>query len=176
MSTEQVPTPNARLIEAFWLDARVHARLNELSAYGARSSLDILLPPAEFFGGTPQVATELADLIVAGSKTATAGALWDYQAAGEELPRPGDLTIVVDGLGEPRALIATTQVRTVPFDEVDAEHAAAEGEGDGSLDHWRSVHQEFFTAYAAHEHGFSPTMPVVLQRFRVLYFAAAGRA
>lgn len=45
MSTEQVPTPNARLLEAFWLDARVHARLNELSAYGARSSLDILLPP-----------------------------------------------------------------------------------------------------------------------------------
>jgi uncharacterized protein YhfF len=55
----------------------------------------------------------------------------------------------------------------VPFDEVDADHARDEGEGDGSLEHWRRVHERDFTEHAAG--GFQPDMPVVLERFRVLY-------
>ena len=45
--------------------------------------------------------------------------MWDYEAVGESLPEAGDLSIVLDGAGHPRALIATTDVRIVPFDEVD---------------------------------------------------------
>ena len=55
------------------------------------------------------------------------------------------------------------------FDEVSAEHARREGEGDLSLAYWREVHQRFFTEYAEHDRGFSPTMPVVLQSFEVLF-------
>ena len=51
--------------------------------------------------------------------------------------------------------------------EVDADHARDEGEGDRSLEHWRAVHERFFTEHA--EGGFQPDMPVVLERFRVLY-------
>jgi uncharacterized protein YhfF len=52
---------------------------------------------------------------------------------------------------------------------VTAEQIGLEGEGDRSLDHWRTVHERFFTVHATHDRGFSTTMPVVLDRFRVLY-------
>lgn len=158
-------------LKAFWVDARIHANLNRLAAYMGPNVLDTVVPATSAFGGTPEVQDELAALVVAGTKTATAGALWDYEAEGESLPEVGGLEIVVDGAGTPRALISTTAVAVVPFDEVDAEHAYAEGEGDRSLEFWRGVHEDFFTRYAAHGHGFSPSMPVVLQRFEVLYRA-----
>jgi uncharacterized protein YhfF len=75
---------------------------------------------------------------------------------------------VLDGAGHPRALIETTEVVVVPFDEVDEEHAFLEGEGDRTLAHWRDVHEGFFTEHAARG-GFATDMPVVLERFRVLY-------
>jgi uncharacterized protein YhfF len=52
---------------------------------------------------------------------------------------------------------------------VDEGHAFLEGEGDRSLGQWREVHERFFTDHADHERGFAPDMPVVLERFRVLY-------
>ena len=69
--------------------------------------------------------------------------------------------------GHPRALVVTTEARVVPFDQVDADHARDEGEGDGSLENWRVVHERYFTEHA--DGGFHPDMPVVLERFRVLY-------
>ena len=86
-----------------------------------------------------------------------------------ELPTPGALGIVTDGRGVPYALVVTTQVEVVPFDEVSAEDAYLEGEGDRSLATWREVHERFFTEHAVHTHGFNRDMPVVLQRFAVLY-------
>ena len=74
---------------------------------------------------------------------------------------------VLDGEGHPRALVVTTEARVVPFDEVDADHARDEGEGDGSLEQWREAHERLFAEQA--EGGFVPTMKVVLERFRVLY-------
>jgi uncharacterized protein YhfF len=79
------------------------------------------------------------------------------------------LGIVTDGRGIPRALVITTEVEVVPFDQVSAEHAYLVGEGDRSLAAWREVHQRFFTDHATHDRGFSRDMPVVLQRFTVLY-------
>lgn len=165
----EIAAPRQDEIDAFWVDAKVRANLNGLAAYWGPTELDSLQPPASAYGGTAEVADELADLIVAGTKTATAGALWDYEAEGEELPSKGDLEIVLDGRGHPRALVSLTQVKVVPFDEVTADHAFAEGEGDRSLEHWRAVHERFFTEFAAHEREFSAKMPVVCQRFEVVY-------
>lgn len=164
-----VPDPHEADLDAFWVDARIHAKLNQLAAYMGPTSLDMLRPPASYFGGAAEVADELAELIVAGTKTATSGALWDYEASDEALPEVGGLEIVLDGSGRPRALITFTEVRIAPFAEVDAEFAAAEGEGDRSLGHWQRVHEDFFTTYAEHDRGFEASMPLVLQRFRVLY-------
>ncbi len=167
----EIAAPREDLIEAFWVDARTHASLNGLAAYWGPTPLDSLCPPSSAFGGSRESADALAQLIVDGTKTATAGALWDYEAEGEPLPQVGGLEIVLDGSGRPRALISTTAVEVVPFEEVTAAHAHAEGEGDRSLAHWRRVHEDFFTTYAGHDRGFSPTMPVVCQSFTVLHAA-----
>ncbi|HIZ96948.1 MAG TPA: ASCH domain-containing protein [Candidatus Janibacter merdipullorum] len=156
-------------IEAFWQRAQQHADLASVSSYTGANPLALLRPPAWAFGVTPELADELLALVLAGTKTATASALWDYEAEGEDLPSEGTLGIVVDGSGHPRALVVTTRVRTVLFDEVDAEHAYAEGEGDRSLANWRRVHEDFFTEHAAHDRGFAPDMPVVLEELRVLH-------
>jgi uncharacterized protein YhfF len=156
-------------VSAFWEVAKRRARLASLPGYFGPSALESLTPPAWSFGATPEQADTLLELVLEGTKTATSSALWDYEATSEQLPERGALGIVVDGEGRPRALVVTTEVRVVPFDEVDDEHARLEGEGDLSLEHWRRVHERFFTQHAEHERGFSSDMPVVLERFEVVY-------
>jgi uncharacterized protein YhfF len=58
----------------------------------------------------------------------------------------------------------------VPFREVTATHAYAEGEGDRSLAYWRQAHWEFFSRTCA-ALGRAPdeTMPVVCEEFRVVF-------
>jgi uncharacterized protein YhfF len=156
-------------IDAFWNEAKRRIHLEEMSVYVGPSPLATVPPPAWSFGGTPEQADELVDLVLAGTKTATASALWDYESEQSPLPEPGQLGIVLDGSGYPRALLATTAVRVLPFEDVDDEHARLEGEGDRTLAGWRDVHERFFTEHAAHDRGFSNDMPVVLERFKVVY-------
>lgn len=156
-------------LEAFWQRARNHADLASVSSYMGENPMALLRPPAWAFGATPEQADELLGLVLAGTKTATASALWDYEGEGEALPSEGSLGIIVDSSGSPRALVVTSRVRTVPFDQVDEAHAQAEGEGDRSLAYWRAVHEDFFTEHASHDRGFARDMPVVLEYFRVLH-------
>lgn len=156
-------------LHEFWELAKVKAKLNRFEVYVGASPLSAVVPPAWAFGATAVQADDLLALVLAGTKTATAGALDDYHAAGEPLPEAGALAILLDGSGHPRALIEFTSVRVVPFDQVDAQHAFAEGEGDRSLTHWRRTHEDFFSRYADHDLGFRPDMPIVLEHFRVLY-------
>ena len=173
MDAPEPGTDASSMVDSFWRVARMRAKLNPTGYYTGERPLDSLPPPAWAFGATVEQADGLLALVLSGTKTATAGALWDYEAEGEELPTPGVLGIVTDGRGVPHALVVTTQVEIVRFDEVSAEHAYLEGEGDRSLATWREVHERFFTEYAVHGRGFSPDMPVVLQRFAVLYQTAA---
>lgn len=115
-------------------------------------------------------ADELAALVLAGRKRATAGAAWAYEQEGEALPRPGDLHVVTDWGGTAKCVIRLTAVEVVPFDEVTEEFAAAEGEGDGSLAYWREAHRTAF-ARECERMGMQPAldMPVVCQRFEVVF-------
>jgi len=45
-------------------------------------------------------ADELAALVRAGKKRATASALWSYEAENEQLPRVGDLSVITDWDGQ----------------------------------------------------------------------------
>lgn len=162
------PSADERIRE-FWEAARPHVIRGAVPAYFGPSALESVLPPAWSFGATPEHADDLLELVLKGTKTATAGALWDYESEDEDLPEIGTMSILLDGAGEPRAVIQNTDVDVVPFDEVTAEHARLEGEGDRSLEHWREVHEQFFTDHASHEQGFSSAMPVVCERFKVLY-------
>ena len=63
----------------------------------------------------------------------------------------------------------------MPFDEVSAEHAAAEGEGDRSLAYWRRAHQRFWERHSTDPRGFAPDMPVVCERFEVVWIPSEDR-
>ena len=147
--------------EAYW--QRYRATLPATHPHRAAA------PDAFAFGHEPALADELAALVVQGRKRATASLAIEFTSLGEPCPRAGDLTIVRDGLGRPVALIERTDVREQPFCEVDADFAATEGEGDGSLASWQEGHREYF-GEVCQRHGlvFHETQPVLCQRFRVL--------
>lgn len=126
-------------------------------------------PLAWAFGATREHADGLLALVLAGTKTGTASSLWDYEATGDPLPEIGELNIILDGAGQPRAVIETMSVDTVPFDEVTAEHAFSEGEGDRTLAHWRAVHESFWRNHSENPRGFAVDMPVLCERFRVIH-------
>ncbi|WP_341359774.1 ASCH domain-containing protein [Georgenia sp. M64] len=158
--------PDDVAIELFWAEARKVVGLTRLDVIVGTSDTASLTPPAWSFGETAEQADELVGLVLAGDRTATSSALGEWEAEDEDLPRPGDLAIVCDGAGLPRALVRTDVVTVVPFDEVDAEHARAEGAA--SLDSWRREHRDHLTAAVAPRQ-FAPDMPVVLERFTVLH-------
>jgi uncharacterized protein YhfF len=129
------------------------------------------------FGDSAALADELAALVMQGRKRATAAALWAHEAEGSQPPSPGALSIVTLFDGTPQCVVETVSVEIRPFDQVDAAFAAAEGEGDGSLDFWRRAHQAFFSReLATLGRRFAPDMPVVCERFRVRYPAAVADA
>ena len=118
------------------------------------------------FGGDPD---ELASLVLAGTKTATASA-YDAYGPDEPLPQVGDYSVVLDSRGDARCVIRTTRVYLCPYEQVPAEHAWKEGEGDRSLAYWRKAHEAFFTEELA-EVGlpFTEDRTVVCEEFTVVF-------
>jgi uncharacterized protein YhfF len=117
------------------------------------------------FGNTAEMATTLGLLVRDGPKRATAS-LRSWYDDGEPMPRPGDLSVILDGGGEPLCVIRTTAVEVRRFGDVDAEFAWTEGEGDRSLEFWRDAHISFFTAGGR---PLSEDTEVVLERFELLW-------
>ncbi len=145
-------------ISDFWQQARlVHPEFSEE------------LPDAWSFGATPKMADELLDLVLAGTKTGTASSLWDFEHSGKPIPWAGEISVLLDGAGNPRAVIETTSIRIVPFSEVDAEHAHSEGEGDRTLKYWQETHEKFWREHSEDPRGFAYDMPIICERFRLVY-------
>lgn len=113
------------------------------------------------FGDNRALSDELLALVVAGQKTATCGALRDYEN-GEDMPVAGRRDIVTDWDGVPRVVIETVEVTHQRFCDVPENFALAEGEGDYNT--WRDGHERFF----ARNGGFAPDMMLVCERFRVV--------
>lgn len=122
------------------------------------------------FGDSPALNEELLGLVLAGKKTATCGALRDYQQGKEPMPVVGRQDLVLNGAGEPAAVIETLSVEIRRFDAVEPAFTDREGEGDYA--NWRAGHE----AYFARNGGFSPDMEVVCERFRLVQVLPAGRA
>lgn len=119
------------------------------------------------FGTTPD---QLALLVIDGRKTATCSAHPAYEVDNEPIPEVGEYSIILNGKDEPVAIIQTTEVEIVPFNEVTEDFAKAEGEGDLSYQYWWEVHQQFFKE-EANELGFdySEDMDVVCERFHLVH-------
>src|SRR6266849_4420065 len=77
-----------------------------------------------------EIATQIAGLVVAGTKTSTTSVKWVYEVGGKRVATPGDLSIVLDGHDDPVCIIETTEVNIVPYDEMMDEQFAYEGGED----------------------------------------------
>ena len=111
------------------------------------------------FGDSPELADELLDLVLRGLKTATCST--------EDEPNtsiPGERWIVLDGRGEPRCVIESTEVTYRRYSEVDAAFAHDEGEGDRNLGYWREAHRRYFERQGK----FSEDMMLMCERFRLI--------
>ena len=111
------------------------------------------------FGDGPALADALLDLVIRGVKTATCSTEDEPNTSTQ-----GERWIVLDGRGEPRCVIETTDVSYRHFGEVDAAFAFDEGEGDRSLHYWREAHQRYFTRL----NQYSPNMLLWCERFELL--------
>ena len=124
---------------------------------------------ADYFCADEHNANLCAELVVAGRKRATCSLAYWYLEQGDRMPEQGDLLVVTDWGGQPKALVEMVSVTLCPFDEIDAAFAAEEGEGDGSLAWWREAHRAFFEREMKAEGGeFDEHAMLVLERFRVV--------
>jgi uncharacterized protein YhfF len=121
------------------------------------------------FGDSDALSAELIALMLRGTKRGTCSLLWSWEFEGEALPQAGDIGIVLDYFDHPVMIQRTTRVEIVPFNEVSAEFAASEGEGDLSLAYWRKAHWAFFLRECAQiGRTIDETMPLVCETFEVV--------
>ena len=112
----------------------------------------------------------LADLVLKGEKTATASAYDLYALEGESLPQEGTFDVILDSQNQAVCIVEITRVSVQPFNQVSAQHAYKEGEGDKSLTYWRQIHEDFFTDCLGQAGlTFTPESKVVLEEFRKVY-------
>lgn len=148
-------------VEAYW-QAYLAARSEDASVDSTYM--------VEQFGDHGQLADELAQLVLAGTKTATCSALWEWQAEGSALPEVGLKTIVLDSNPQPLCIIETIEVTIRAFNKVDAQFVYDEGEDDRSLESWSKEHWKYFSRVLPQiGKEPNPEMLLVCERFRVVY-------
>ena len=135
-------------------------------------TLKLPCPPSFYFCDNRQDADACATLVVKSIKQATAPSLWWFDKHKENRPEVGDYHIITKWDGSPVAVIQTTAVAVIPFGQVGAGFAYAEGEGDRSLAQWQEVHR----AYYAREMDCEPSeitddFAVVCHHFQTVFCA-----
>jgi uncharacterized protein YhfF len=122
------------------------------------------------FGDGPEMATDLAELTVAGIKRATAGLVRQFGPGGEPPAVVGGYVVLLDGADRPRAVWRTTEVRIGPLNSVDERFAWDEGEGERTRAWWLSAHRRFFERRAAAQ-GFRmhDEIETMFERFEIVW-------
>ncbi len=122
-----------------------------------------------FFGNNREQAKSLAELVLSGRKQATAS-LMEYETDVGDGGTVGGCSIVTDFDGNPQCVIQTTEVRALPFRDVDAQFAFDEGEGDRTLEYWRTAHTKFFIECCRELNiEFDESMMICCKRFKKLF-------
>lgn len=122
-----------------------------------------------YFGSNETSATNLLKLVLEGKKVATCSAKMDYILQAEALPKTNDYSIVTNFSKEPKCIIQTTDVLTLPFKKMTFDICQFEGE-DTTLASWQEKHIDFFT-HTGKKFGydFSWDMEIVFEFFNVVY-------
>lgn len=123
-----------------------------------------------YFSSTPELANELAGLVLKGTKTATSALVWETAAENKPPVLPGLYSIVTDWEGCPVCVIETTEVRIKPFKEVDAQFAYDYGEEARTLEWWKEAMWDTYSRICAGlNKNPSPDMLLICERFKVVY-------
>ncbi|HIZ34531.1 MAG TPA: hypothetical protein H9815_02045 [Candidatus Ruania gallistercoris] len=101
-------------IDVFWQVARVKGRVGMAGLEPVVGQLrrSTLPPPAFAFSADAGEADRFAEEVLAGTRNELTTPRGEF-AEEDELPRVGDLAIVLDGEAHPRALIRTVEVEQV---------------------------------------------------------------
>ncbi len=145
--------------ESFWLHCRDQHQI-EAEDYHVGTFADPRY--AEYYD-------ELLGLMLEGKKYATAHMARDFEKNNIPRRQVGDYWVVVDTQNNLVGLVKVTEVAVTPFNEVTAEFAAREGEGDSSLEYWQNVHKEYFLLQLADwGEDWSEDCPVVCETFSLV--------
>lgn len=119
---------------------------------------------------------ELTELVLAGTKIATAGLAVEYELDGDAVPSPGTREAVIDIDGRFVGIIETTECRVLRMVDVDDAFARDEGEGFAHAADWRVAHERFWNGYIDEirerlgdpDWSLTDDTRVVCQRFRLV--------
>ena len=150
--------PLSEAAQAYWADCAAGIGEPEKGVLRARR-----------FGSTPEMSDLLLGLVLEGEKSITSTSPWLYDEDLQAAPVVGDYWVVMDGAGKPAAVLRTTEVTTLPMDQVTEQYSRYEGPSVRPIEAWRMVHWNFFTRVLA-PLGKAPTaeMPVTLERFEIV--------
>lgn len=151
---------SSTVVDIYWKNFQ-----NRVPAYR-----DLGVPPSYYFCDNQKDADECAELVERGIKQATTHSLWWFQTHNEKRPTVGDLAVVTDWDGNPKAIIKTTKIRIVKFKDISEQYAFIEGEGDQSLAYWKKVHRDYYSReMAGHHESVSPEMELVCEYFETVW-------
>ena len=136
--------------------------------YCKKANIDFNVPYTAWqFGAAPN---NLAALVIIGAKTATASSYVLYELDNEPAPKVGEYSILLDANDEALCIIRDTKVEIVPYKKVSEEQAYNEGEGDRTLEYWKSVHWPFFKKeHEGYNVSFTENSPVLCEEFEVVH-------
>jgi uncharacterized protein YhfF len=127
------------------------------------------VPTSFHFCDNREDADLCAELVVAGRKRATAASVAELELSGDPVPRVGDYAIVTDWTGRAKAIIRTTSVEIKRFGDVHEDFARMEGEGDLSLQWWRTAHRAYFRRMlAGSDYRVDDELEIVCEKFELV--------
>lgn len=108
-------------------------------------------------------------LLLNGKKTAAFSTFESYGINMEPLPVTGELYIVENKDGEPKAVIEVTDVTVRPFGDITWELARKDGENE-NLEEWKERQKEYFEEEAAIcGFDFNESSKILCQQFKVIF-------
>ncbi len=148
-------------IDAFWHAACEARSIAKTASHHATTFADHRFAPE---------ADGLVELARSGQKRGTTHLQLDFDVNGVALRKTGDYWIIINSALEPRCLVRLTKVEIKPFNQVDEDYAASEGEGDLSLAYWRRVHSEYYQLQCAQwGREWHENLPVVCENFELVW-------
>ena len=120
-------------------------------------------------GATPKNQEAITKLILAGDKTGTFTSPWMYEGDRSITPVVGGYSVLTDSHGDPAAVLKTTLLMTLPFNQITENETAVDGPPVRPLEIWRPIHMTFFTnELNARGKTFVQDMPVTMEKFEVV--------